>query len=220
MRWRAMHGSRRRPRWKAPRPIWADRRAESVADGPTAMQRAVWQAKHNAARGTLARVIVPGWRQSDGSLWQLNQSVAVRIPFLSLGMELLIAGVSYQLTPHRRRHTELTVGPVDGYSRPKAGEAAAAPQEPAQRRRRAELGWREKGRFRCELYGPGLAETKHAEEDRPVRVQPIGRRRTDLAGNDGAIERRQLVEAHERRNVQAGPGGRGDGSHVGTAALN
>jgi prophage tail gpP-like protein len=30
-------------------------------------------------------------------------------------MELLIAGVSYQLNTHRGRHTELTVGPVDGY---------------------------------------------------------------------------------------------------------
>ena len=89
--------------------------AESTADGPTAMQRAVWQAKYNAARGTLARVIVPGWRQSDGSLWRLNQLVAVRIPFLSLDMELLIAGVSYQLTAQRGRHTELTVGPADGY---------------------------------------------------------------------------------------------------------
>jgi prophage tail gpP-like protein len=86
--------------------------AESTADGPTAMQRAVWQAKYNAARGTLARVIVPDWRQSDGSLWRLNQLVAVRIPFLSLDMELLIAGVSYQLNAHHGRHTELTVGPT------------------------------------------------------------------------------------------------------------
>lgn len=50
------------------------------------------------------------WRQSDGSLWRLN-----RIPFLSFDMELLIAGVNYQLNAHRGRHTELTVGPVDGY---------------------------------------------------------------------------------------------------------
>jgi hypothetical protein len=71
-----------------------------------------------------------------------------------------------------------------------------------------------------ERHGPGLAETKHPEEDRPVRVQPISRRRTDLAGNDGAVERGQLVEAHERGKFQAGLGGRGDGSHVGAAALN
>ena len=83
--------------------------------GRGAMRRAVWQAKYNAARGTQARVIVPGWRQSDGSLWRINQLVAVRVPFLSLDMELLIAGVSYQLNAHRGRHTELTVGPVDGY---------------------------------------------------------------------------------------------------------
>jgi len=66
----------------------------------------------------------------------------------------------------------------------------------------------------------GLAETKHPEEDRPMRVQPISRRRADLAGNDRAVERRQLVEAHERGNFQPGHGGRGVGSHVGAAALN
>ena len=65
-----------------------------------------------------------------------------------------------------------------------------------------------------------MAETKHAEEDRPVRVQPIGRRRAELAGNDRAVERGQLVEAHQRGNFQASPAGHGDGSHVGTAALN
>ena len=53
-----------------------------------------------------------------------------------------------------------------------------------------------------------------------MRVQPIGRRRTDLAGNDGVVERGQLVEAHERRKFQPGLGGRGDGSQVGAAALN
>ena len=71
-----------------------------------------------------------------------------------------------------------------------------------------------------ERHGLGLAETKHPEEDRPMRVQPIGRRRTDLAGNDGAVKRGQLVETHERGKFQAGPGGRGDGSHVGAVALN
>ena len=50
-----------------------------------------------------------------------------------------------------------------------------------------------------ELRGLRLAETKHAEEDRPVCVQPVDRRRTDLAGNDRTIERGQLIEAHDRR---------------------
>jgi prophage tail gpP-like protein len=88
---------------------------ESARDGPGAMRRAVWQAKYNAARGTQARIIVSGWRQSDGSLWRINHLVPVRIPFLSLEMELLIAGVTYGLDGNRGRHTELTVGPVDGY---------------------------------------------------------------------------------------------------------
>ena len=89
--------------------------AGSALDGPGAMRRAVWQAAYNAARGTQARVIVPGWRQSDGSLWRINQLVNVRVPFLSLDIELLIAGTSYMLNAFRGRHTELTVGPVDGY---------------------------------------------------------------------------------------------------------
>jgi prophage tail gpP-like protein len=75
----------------------------------------VWQAKYNAARSTQARLIVPGWRHSDGSLWRINPLVTVRAPFLSLDMELLIASVSYMLNAYRSRHTERTVGSVDGY---------------------------------------------------------------------------------------------------------
>jgi prophage tail gpP-like protein len=67
------------------------------------------RARHSRARHR-ARLAPVGW-----SLWRLNQLVAVRIPFLSLDMELLIAGVRYQLNAHRGRHTELTVGPIDGY---------------------------------------------------------------------------------------------------------
>jgi prophage tail gpP-like protein len=89
--------------------------AETALDEPGAQLRAVWQAKYNAARGTQARVIVPGLRQSDGSLWRLNQLVAARIPFLSLDMEVLIAGVIYGLNEAAGRHTELTIGPADGY---------------------------------------------------------------------------------------------------------
>jgi prophage tail gpP-like protein len=74
---------------------------ESALDGPGAMRRAVWQAKYTAARGTQARIIVSGWRQSDGSLWRINHLVPVRIPFLSLDMELLIAGVSHVLNSQR-----------------------------------------------------------------------------------------------------------------------
>jgi hypothetical protein len=71
-----------------------------------------------------------------------------------------------------------------------------------------------------ELHSLGLAETKYAEENSPVRVQPIRRRRADLAGNDRAVERGQLVEAHQRGSFQASRAGHGDGSHVGAAALN
>ena len=107
--------------------------AESALDGPGAMRRAVWQAKYNAARGTQARVIVPGWRQSDGSLWQINHLVAVRVPFLSLDMELLIAGVSYGLNAMRGRHTGTDPRPgrrLPAGSRP--SEAASQPRRQLQ----------------------------------------------------------------------------------------
>ena len=65
-----------------------------------------------------------------------------------------------------------------------------------------------------------LVETEHTEKDRPVRVQPVGRCRTDPARDDRAIERSELVEAHQRGNLQAGLSRRADGCHVGAAALN
>lgn len=54
--------------------------SESTADGLTATQRAVWQAKYNAARDNLARVIVPGWRRRTvccGGSTNWSQSVPV-----------------------------------------------------------------------------------------------------------------------------------------------
>lgn len=74
--------------------------------------------------------------------------------------------------------------------------------------------------LRRELHSLVLAEAKHAEEDSPVRLQPIGRRRSDPAGDHGTVERGQLVEAHGRGNLQAGACRRGDGGNVWAAALN
>ena len=65
-----------------------------------------------------------------------------------------------------------------------------------------------------------LAETEYTEENQDMRVQPIGRRRNDLLGNDRPVKHGQLIGPHERANVQAGPGSAWNGSHIGTAALN
>lgn len=89
--------------------------AEAPADTALAQQRAVWRAAYNAARGVKAVIVVTGWRQPDGSLWQPNQLVSVQSQMLALDRTLLVSEVSYRLDDKSGRQTELTVAPEEAF---------------------------------------------------------------------------------------------------------
>jgi len=53
-----------------------------------------WEARIRAARADTLSVTVVGWEQSDGSLWEINRRVTVKIPGVRASGEMLISGVS------------------------------------------------------------------------------------------------------------------------------
>ena len=89
--------------------------AETGLTASEARDRAVWQAAYAGGRATRARVTVRGWRQENGEIWRVNQLVPIKSAQARLDSELLIVGVTYQLTSQSGRTTELLIAPAAGY---------------------------------------------------------------------------------------------------------
>jgi len=85
---------------------------ESPADPALARRRAAWEVATRMAKGISLRATVPGWRQDDGRLWAINTLVAVDMPILGLGRELLILSTGFRLDGGGRR-TELVLAPPE-----------------------------------------------------------------------------------------------------------
>lgn len=77
--------------------------------------RAGWEASTRAAAGSPVDLTVQGWRDPSGEIWQANQLVPVVAPWLDLDGEVLIADVTFSLTPDNGRITVLSCAPPDAY---------------------------------------------------------------------------------------------------------
>jgi prophage tail gpP-like protein len=70
--------------------------AEAQSDDGLAEKRADWEVRRRMAEGTEATVTVNGWLQEeDGGLWETNQMVPVKAPWLALDRELVISSITY-----------------------------------------------------------------------------------------------------------------------------
>jgi len=69
-------------------------RAENSVDAAAAKQRADWEKTVRAARSVSVSVTVQGFRQGDGSLWQLGALTDVDIPYLRLKGRLLSSKIT------------------------------------------------------------------------------------------------------------------------------
>jgi len=70
--------------------------AEAQSDDGLAEKRADWEVRRRMAEGTQATITVNGWQQDeDGALWQTNQMVPVKAPWLALDRELVISEITY-----------------------------------------------------------------------------------------------------------------------------
>lgn len=71
-------------------------RAENNVDSATAQKRAAWEKSVRAARSVTVSVTVQGFRQADGSLWQVNALTGVDIPYLRLSGDLLTSKITFK----------------------------------------------------------------------------------------------------------------------------
>jgi prophage tail gpP-like protein len=91
--------------------------AESQLSQQGMQQRAQWECDYAAGRSSQAEITVQGWRQTaSGALWWDNLLATVNAPFLQLSQDLLIARLRMTANDREGRTTELTLGPVEGYT--------------------------------------------------------------------------------------------------------
>lgn len=88
--------------------------AENVADNAAATERAKYEADIRAARSVEINLTVQGWRQDDGSLWDVNQLVFVDVGFLGYRGQGLIKKVQY-IKEESGTKTDLTVIRPDAF---------------------------------------------------------------------------------------------------------
>jgi prophage tail gpP-like protein len=100
--------------------------AEAIVDPAGAQSRAEWEARRRAGQAVSAEISVAGWRQADGSLWQVNQLVPVYAPWLGLDQDLLVSQVEFTSDAHAGTVTTLTLVLPDAFL-PEQPAAAAAP---------------------------------------------------------------------------------------------
>lgn len=99
--------------------------ADADATRAAAKKRAASEALYRAAASHAFEVDVAGWRQADGTLWTVNQVVAVDIPPLYLKEDLLVVEVRYQQSRDEGTTTALKLMRQDAFDTARAMEAQA-----------------------------------------------------------------------------------------------
>lgn len=94
--------------------------AESQLSQAQMQERANWMMNYAAGQATQASLQLRGgdvsaWRQPDGTLWQINQLGPVTVPQLAIDQDLLVVKVTLGLNDRGGHHTELEIGPIEGY---------------------------------------------------------------------------------------------------------
>jgi prophage tail gpP-like protein len=89
--------------------------AESQAITQQCKERAAWEVAVRKGKSTSIEYTIPGWRQGNGKLWQMNSLVFVSDPILKLNGTLLISGVKYQVDEQSGTMTVLTVTKPDAF---------------------------------------------------------------------------------------------------------
>lgn len=73
--------------------------SEAQVNAGNAQTRANWEATVRAARSQVVNITVQGWLQNEKTrqLWEVNQRVSVKLPWLGIESELLITQVTFTL---------------------------------------------------------------------------------------------------------------------------
>lgn len=88
--------------------------AEGAVTAAVARQRAKWESSVRIGKSSQVRVTIPGWRQSSGKLWTINEVTRVKAPRLGINLDLLITEVAFEKGD--KTTTELTLEPTAAYT--------------------------------------------------------------------------------------------------------
>ena len=99
--------------------------AESQLTPAQMKARAEWQKRYSYGQSIKVDARLPGFRQESGELWRPNLLVPVLSPRLTADLELLVASVTFTLSPHGGGVTDLRLGPIEGYT-PDPGSVRAS----------------------------------------------------------------------------------------------
>jgi len=91
-------------------------RPEGSVDTAQAKARAQWEVAVRAARSETFSVTVQGWTQADGSLWPLNKLVHLRSPTMEIDTDLLICGVTLNLSRDSGSTTALDLRRAEAFT--------------------------------------------------------------------------------------------------------
>ncbi len=90
--------------------------AEDQANTADALLRAEWEAMTRAANSVTVQVTVQGFEQSDGgSLWAINELVALDSPTMGLKQAMLVSEIVMQMSENGGRETQLTLVRPDAF---------------------------------------------------------------------------------------------------------
>lgn len=90
--------------------------AEGSVDSAKAKKRAEWEASSRLAKAIRVTAKVQGWKQDNGSLWDINQTTNFRSKFLGLDRDLLIVGVTYNDGTDAGKTSDLTLVDPQAYN--------------------------------------------------------------------------------------------------------
>lgn len=98
--------------------------AEEQATLASLRTRAAWEASTRAAAGKSYDLVVQGWRDPSGALWSADLLVPVVAPWIDIEGDLLIADVTFNLSPDDGSTTTLSCAPPDAFQPepPEAGQ--------------------------------------------------------------------------------------------------
>lgn len=77
--------------------------SENAVDNDGAQKRAEFESTFRAAKAAKVNVVVVGWKQKDGSLWDVNQLVQIDIKSIGIKGQMLIERVKFDQSENGRR---------------------------------------------------------------------------------------------------------------------
>lgn len=89
--------------------------AEDQATDDRCLQRAMWEAGTREGKSKRIVVDVQGWRQSDGTIWEINTLVNMVCPFVKEDQDMLISGVEYLLDDKSGTICRMTIFAPEAY---------------------------------------------------------------------------------------------------------